>query len=278
LELLGMLENTGFSGFAPMSAQAVHAFSEAGSLAFADRRRYLGDPDFVAVPQTELLDPSYLRRRAGLISADHSLGKAAPGNLPGAALRGDDHAPELAATTHLSIVDADGNAVAMTSSVEAAFGSRTMVRGFLLNNQLTDFSFRPDDSGKPAANRVEPGKRPLSSMAPTMVFDGQGRLYAILGSPGGSQIINYVAQTLTALLDWRLAPDAAIALPHYGSRNGPLELERGTDIAALKPALEKLGHHVELSDMTSGTHILVRDASGWLGAADPRREGTARGD
>jgi gamma-glutamyltranspeptidase/glutathione hydrolase len=278
LELLGLLERTDFAQQRPLSAAAVHDFAEAGSLAYADRRRYLGDPGFVAVPQTQLLDPAYLDARSKLISPLHSLGMALPGYIAGFAGRGDDSAPELPATTHLSIVDAEGNAVAMTSSVEAAFGSRTMVRGFLLNNQLTDFSFRPDDDGRPAANRVEPGKRPLSSMAPTLVFDQQGRLYAALGSPGGSQIINYVAETLTALLDWHQSPDVALALPHFGSRNGPLELERDTGIASLAESLQKLGHRVEFLDMTSGDHLLVRDANGWVGAADPRREGTARGE
>jgi gamma-glutamyltranspeptidase/glutathione hydrolase len=174
-------------------------------------------------------------------------------------------------------VDAEGNAVALTSSIEDAFGSRVMVRGFLLNNQLTDFSFRFGQDGRLAANRVEPGKRPLSSMAPTMVFDRRGRLVLVLGSPGGSRIINYVARTLIALLDWNLPLDAALALPHYGSRNGPTELERGTAAEALKPELERLGHEVQLVDMTSGLHAIRRVPGGWQGAADPRREGSAQG-
>jgi gamma-glutamyltranspeptidase/glutathione hydrolase len=277
LQLLGILERSDFSAVTPNSPQAMHLFAEAGRLAFADRRRYLGDPDFVAVPQNALLDAGYLDRRARLISADKSLGSAEPGELPQLQGRGDDTAPELPATTHLSIVDAHGNAVAMTSSIEDAFGSRTMVGGFLLNNQLTDFSFQPDDQGRPLANQVQGGKRPLSSMAPTLVFDAQGHLYAVLGSAGGGQIINYVAQTLTALLDWRLSPDAALALPHYGSRNGPTELEADTAAADLLPALQRLGHRVELREMNSGTHLIVRDGSGWRGAADPRREGAARG-
>ena len=278
LEELGLLERSPFASAAPLSAEAVHLFAEAGRLAFADRRRYLGDADFVAVPQAALLDAQYLDRRARLISAEHSIGIAPPGEIPGFTARSDDAAPELPATTHLSIVDGDGNAVAMTSSVEAAFGSRTLVRGFLLNNQLTDFSFRPDDDGRPAANRVAPGKRPLSSMAPTIVFDRQDRLLAVTGSPGGSQIINFVAETLVALLDWHMAPAAALALPHFGSRNGPTELEAGSDLVPLRPALERFGERVELMEMTSGTHLVIRDGNGWTGAADPRREGTARGD
>jgi gamma-glutamyltranspeptidase/glutathione hydrolase len=281
LQLLGILQRSDFSAVEPNSPQAMHLFAEAGRLAFADRRRYLGDPDFVAVPQNALLDADYLDRRARLISADKSLGSAEPGEPPQLHElhgRGDDTAPELPATTHLSIVDAHGNAVAMTCSIEDAFGSRTMVGGFLLNNQLTDFSFQPDDQGRQLANQVQGGKRPLSSMAPTLVFDAQGQLYAVLGSPGGGQIINYVAQTLTALLDWRLAPDAALALPHYGSRNGPTEAEADTAAADLLPALQRLGHRVELREMNSGTHLIVRDGLGWRGAADPRREGSARGN
>lgn len=278
LQILGLLERTAYESAAPMTPLAVHYFTEAGRLAFADRRRYLADPDFVAVPSRHLLDAHYLDARARLISAEHSMGSAQPGTIGDPEALSDDTAPELAATSHLSIVDASGNAVALTSSIEAAFGSRIQVRGFLLNNQLTDFSFRPSDSGKLAANRVEPGKRPLSSMAPTLVFDGQGRLYAVLGSPGGIQIINYVAQTLTALLDWNMAPDAALALPHFASRNGPTELEQGTAAAALAMPLQKLGHRVELREMTSGLHLIVRAGQGWRGAADPRREGVARGE
>jgi gamma-glutamyltranspeptidase/glutathione hydrolase len=277
LQLLGILQRTDFSA-AANSAAAAHYFAEAGRLAFADRRRYLGDPDFVAVPQSELLDAAYLDRRASLISSKKSFGNAAPGELSQLHGRGDDTAPELPATTHLSIVDGQGNAVAMTSSIEDAFGSRTMVRGFLLNNQLTDFSFQPDELGRPLANQVQGGKRPLSSMAPTLVFDAQDRLYAVLGSPGGAQIINYVAQTLTALLDWHLTAEAALALPHYGSRNGPTELEADSAAADLAPALQRLGHRVELREMNSGTHLIIREGVGWRGAADPRREGTARGD
>jgi gamma-glutamyltranspeptidase/glutathione hydrolase len=256
----------------------MHWFAEAGRLAFADRKRYLGDADFVAVPQRELLAPGYLAMRAKLLSPVKSLGVAPPGDLAQRDAFADDTAPEIPATTHLSIVDAEGNAVALTSSVEDAFGSRTMVGGFLLNNQLTDFSFAPDEDGRPAANRVEARKRPLSSMAPTMVFDRQDRLVAVLGSPGGPRIINYVAQTLVALLDWKMAPDTVLALPHFGSRNGPTELESGAFADGMKPRLEALGHEVVTADMTSGLHVIVRRGARWLGAADPRREGLAAGE
>lgn len=278
LQLLGLLARTPFAREEPMSPQALHWFSEAGRLAYADRNRYLGDADFVTVPQRALLSPAYLDARAKLIVAGQSLGKAPPGELPSGRSQGDDTAPEQPATTHLSIVDGHGNAVALTSSIEDAFGSRKLVGGFLLNNQLTDFAFQPDDNGRPVANRVEPGKRPLSSMAPTMVFDRHGRLIAVVGSPGGPRIINYVAQTLVALLDWHMAPDAALALPHFGSRNGPTELESGVFADGMKPRLEALGHEVTTADMTSGLHLIVRDGKRWSGAADPRREGVAAGE
>ena len=276
LQILALLDSRRMAQSAPLSEEAVHRFAEAGRLAFADRARYLADPDYITVPQRELLDPAYLKRRGRLIDDGKSMGRAAPGDLDHGARAADD-APELPATTHLSIVDAQGNAVALTSSIEDAFGSRVMVRGFLLNNQLTDFSFRFGQDGRLAANRVEPGKRPLSSMAPTMVFDCRGRLVLVLGSPGGSRIINYVARTLIALLDWNLPLDAALALPHYGSRNGPTELERGTAAEALKPGLEARGHEVAVVDMTSGLHAIRRLPGGWQGAADPRREGSAQG-
>jgi len=276
MQVLGLLERTSFAQQAPLSPLAVHFFAEAGRLAYADRRHYLADPDFVAVPVQPLLAAPYLDGRARLILAERSMGRAAPGKIAGTR-RSDGGSPERPGTTHLSIVDAQGNAVALTSSVESAFGSRLMVRGFLLNNQLTDFSFLPSRDGQLVANRVEARKRPLSSMAPTLVFDRRDRLYAVLGSSGGTRIINDVAQTLTALLDWRMAPAEALALPHYGSRNGPTELEAGRAPSAIADSLRSLGHRVEMQTMTSGIHLIVRGESGWLGAADPRREGSASG-
>ncbi|MCC6879585.1 MAG: gamma-glutamyltransferase family protein [Rhodocyclaceae bacterium] len=263
---------------APLAPETVHRFAESGRLTFADRARYLADPAFVDIPVKALLDPAYLAARAQLIRAEASMGRAAAGELSAKQSLGEDAPAELPATTHLSIVDAEGSAVAMTSSVEAAFGSRIMVHGFLLNNQLTDFSFRPEMDGKPVANRVEAGKRPLSSMAPTILYDKAGHVAAILGSPGGSQIINYVAKTILALLAWNLTPAEAVALPHYGSRNGPTELERGTQAEQLRPALERLGHTVSVQDMTSGLSVILRRGDDWIGAADPRREGAARGE
>jgi gamma-glutamyltranspeptidase / glutathione hydrolase len=245
---------------------------------YADRARYLADADFIAVPQRELLEIRYLDRRARLMDNQRSMGIADPGELPGRHSQADDDAPELPATTHLSIVDRAGNAVALTSSIESAFGSRIQVDGFLLNNQLTDFSLVAERDGKPVANRLQPGKRPLSSMAPTLVFDANGRLHAVLGSPGGSRIINYVARTLIALLDGKHGPAAALALAHVGNRNGATEIERGRLPEELVRELERRGHAVQRVDMTSGLHLILRQGEQWIGAVDPRREGTARGD
>ena len=266
------------AGKAPLAATTVHRFAEAGRLAFADRARYLADPAFVEVPVQALLDPAYLAARKMLIRGDASMGRAQAGELPMKQSLGEAAAPELPATSHLSIVDTEGNAISCTTSIEAAFGSRIMVHGFLLNNQLTDFSFRPEEHGRPVANRAEAGKRPLSSMAPTVIYGSEGRVVALLGSPGGSRIINYVAMTALGLLAWNLSPAEAVALPHFGSRNGPTELERGTSVEALRPALEQLGHAVSVQDMTSGLSVIQRRGDDWVGAADPRREGTARGE
>jgi gamma-glutamyltranspeptidase/glutathione hydrolase len=280
LQILGILQAFDLGSLTPMSGKAVHLVAEASRLAFADRNTYIADPDFVPVPTAGMLDPGYLSLRAGEIAAWRSLGKAQPG-MPGVET-GNRHTPDDPArgvsTTHLSVIDANGNAVAMTTSIETTFGSRIMVRGFLLNNQLTDFSFRPEREGGPVANRLQPGKRPRSSMAPTLVFDGQGRVVMALGSPGGSRIIGYVAKTLAAALDWKLNIQAAIDLPHFVNRNGATELERGTPLEALVPALEALGHKVTVRRLTSGLHGIMVTEDGLTGGADKRREGVAMGD
>jgi gamma-glutamyltranspeptidase / glutathione hydrolase len=262
----------------------VHFMSEAGRLAYADRGVYEADPDFYKAP-AGLLDPRYLARRSELISTTKSLGRAAPGDPPSRVepvrrvAMGSDAALELPATSHISVVDRYGNAVAMTATIEDAFGSRLMTQsGFLLNNELTDFSFVPVEDGKPVANRVEGGKRPRSSMSPTIVYDAAGRVYMVAGSPGGSSIINYVTKTLLGVLDWGLDPQAAIALPNVGSRNGPTELEANTAAVALAPKLRALGHEVRVMDHTSGLQAIVRTKRGWIGGADPRREGIVKGD
>ncbi len=278
LQLLGLLERSGPARADLLSVDAMHRFAEAGRLVYADRARYLADPDFFAVPQAALLAPAYLDRRERLIDAQRSMGTAEPGELPEQQALADDDAAELPSTSHLSIVDDEGNAVALTSSIESAFGSRIQVGGFLLNNQLTDFAFAAQRDGRPVANRPEPGKRPLSSMAPTLVFDHRGRLHAVLGSPGGSRIINYVARSLVAVLDAGIDPAAALTMPHVGNRNGVTEIETGRFTAAQKSALAGRRHELREVDMTSGLHLILRDGDHWLGAVDPRREGLALGE
>jgi gamma-glutamyltranspeptidase/glutathione hydrolase len=278
LELLGILERTPFGRAPPESAEAVHYFAEAARLAYADRARYVADPGFVAQPVAGLLEPAYLDARARLVG-ERAMGKAGPGT-PRDAPAGLAFAQmfETESTSHVSIVDSRGDAVAMTTTIEATFGSRIVVRGFILNNELTDFSFVPEINGRPVANRVEAGKRPRSAMSPTLVFAPDGALQATLGSPGGSPIINYVAKTLIAMLDWDMDPQRAVALPNFGSRNGPTEIEKGTAYEALAPALRERGHEVVFIDLTSGAQAIERTKGGWRGGADPRREGTARGE
>lgn len=274
LQILGIL--AAFPPQDPRVPSAVHRFTEAARLAYADRAHYLADPDFVPVRMRDLLDGDYLAARAGLIRDAASLNRAEPGALSHTAPV-EGIGAGRSATTHLSIVDADGNAVALTSSIEDAFGSRLMVNGFLLNNQLTDFAFRPEVSGRVVANRVEGGKRPSSAMTPTLIFDPEGRLYAVLGSPGGSRIIHYVARALVALIDGGLPPGDVVALAHAGSRNGPTELERGRASPVLAEELRARGHEIVFAEMTSGLHLIQRTGEHWTGAADPRREGVADG-
>ncbi len=289
-QMLGMLETTDIAMLAPrdgqLHAQAVHLFSEAGRLAYADRARYVADPDFAPLPGNSigpLLDKAYLKKRAALITAQ-SMGVAQPGTPYGIkTARGQDASPDLPATSQLSIVDRNGHAVSMTSSIEDAFGSRLMVRGFLLNNQLTDFSFVAADAAGPVANRVQPGKRARSSMAPTLVLEKDSRnLLLVAGSPGGSAIINYVTKVLVATLDWGMNVQQAIDLPNFGSRNGPTELEQGRTPDGLLTALQSKGHTLRVMEQTSGVQAIMRirrnGEPGWFAGADPRREGTAQGD
>lgn len=264
--------------------EAVHLLAEAGRLAFADRALYVADADFTPVPVAGLVAPSYLAQRATLIG-ERSMGIAKPGQPAGIQVAyAPDRSPLRISTSQVVAVDDQGGAVSMTTTVEAAFGSHVMVQGFLLNNQMTDFSFIPAENGQPVANRVQPGKRPRSAMAPTLVFDrNSGELLATVGSPGGSQIIEYVSKSLVAMLDWKLDPQAAISLPNFGSRNGATELEAGLFSPALKQALKDKGHALSEIEMTSGVQAIVRtrDAQGKVtlsGGADPRREGEALGD
>lgn len=279
LQILSVLEGHDMAAMKP-GADAVHWIAESGRLAFADRGQYLADPDFVSVPVEGLLDAGYLKSRAALADPAKSMGTAKPGDPPRkkAGLFAPSDGIEFG-TSHISIIDRFGSAVSMTTSIEDAFGARLMTKsGFLLNNQLTDFSFLPVKDGLPVANSVQPGKHPRSSMAPTIVLDENGKLFAVTGSPGGSLIINFVVKTLVALIDWKLDPQVAVDLPNFGSRNGPTELEAGTEAEAWKPALEAKGHAVKLIEMTSGIQAIVVTKDGFVGGADSRREGVAIGN
>jgi gamma-glutamyltranspeptidase/glutathione hydrolase len=280
LQILGILQHFDLRRVRPTSVEAAHLLAEAERLAFADRGQYLADPDFVPVPVRGLLDPAYLQGRAGLIKPDKAMGRASPGQPPEARLRSWSHdaSTELPSTSHIAVVDAGGNALSMTSTIEATFGSRLMVRGFLLNNQLTDFSIAAPRDGKPPPNRMEPGKRPRSSMAPLLVFGPDAKLLVVVGSAGGSAIINDVAKTLVGVLDWGLDIQQAIALPNLGSRGGATELEQGTAAATLQAGLESMGHRVVAIPLESGLHGILATPSGLLGGADPRREGIALGE
>jgi gamma-glutamyltranspeptidase/glutathione hydrolase len=282
--------------------------AEAGRLAFADRARYLADPDFVALPggnERAMLHPRYLSERAALIG-ERSMGVARAGRpMPELMSWADDRQPGGGGTSHVSVVDARGQAVSMTTTIEAGFGSQVVVRGFLLNNQLTDFSFIPEEEGRPVANRVEPLKRPRSSMSPMLVFDRvadasnqraaeagmlppgfsaeqRGPLRMTVGSPGGSAIIPYVTKVLVGTLEWGLDVQQAISLPNFGSRNGPTELEEGRSTPALAEGLRARGHEVRVMAQTSGLQGIERRVLNgravWFGGADPRREGLVAGD
>ena len=269
LQILGLLEPFEIWHDKPTDLRAIHLIAEASRLAFADRDRYVGDPAFVDVPVAGMLSPAYLAERRKLMSPDRSMGKVAPGVPPGYVERG---------TSHISIVDRWGNAVSFTTTIEAPFGAQIMVRGVLLNNELTDFSPRPELNGKPVANRVQPGKRPRSSMSPTFVLDRDGKLVAALGSAGGSRIIGDTLQATIGLLDWNLSPQAALALPRVLNLNGATELEEGTAVAAQADALRALGHEVQVRPHEGGLSAIRRTAEGWEGAADPRRDGVAKGE
>ncbi|PUE30511.1 gamma-glutamyltransferase family protein [Limnohabitans sp. Jir72] len=272
------------------SPNFLHRYTEASRLAFADRAQYVADPDFVNAPAGDwrsLLAPAYLAQRSQLIGAQ-SMKLATPGQPSGSST---SWAPMPAqteyGTSHISVVDAQGRAVAMTTTIEAAFGARRMVTtdtarpgGFLLNNQLTDFSFTPADAqGRPIANRVEPGKRPRSSMSPTLVFDKTtGQLLMSGGSPGGALIIHYTAKLLTGTLHWGLNAQQAVSLPNFGSLNGPTLLESKGFPSSTVEALKARGHEVREMEMTSGLQAIERTSTGWFGGADPRREGVVLGD
>ncbi len=281
-QILGMLEQFDLAALGPDSTKAMHLIAEASRLAFADRFFYIGDPDYVDVPTEMLLDPAYLEARARLIDPGRAMETVKPGSLDDTMIK-EAPAPEVMETTgtsHFNIVDGEGNMVAMTTSIEAPFGSRIMTNGFLLNNTLTDFSSYPEMDGYELPNAVAPGKRPRSSMAPVMVFGPDGEVRLIVGSRGGSRIIGYVVKALVGVLDWELSAQEAAGLPNVVHRNEDvgIELEAGTPAATHADALRALGHKVEVLEMESGIHAIERMDGQWRGGADPRMDGVARGD
>ncbi|GGD68886.1 gamma-glutamyltransferase [Lacimicrobium alkaliphilum] len=277
IQTLGILEPFKLEQYEPNSIEALHLFTQASRLAFADREAYVADSDFTGLDMQPLLDNAYLSTRSSLIETKRDMGKAMAGTPYAENQLTAGKAYERPNTSHIAIVDSKGNAVSMTSSIEMAFGSGLMTNGFLLNNQMTDFSFVASKAGKSVANRIEPGKRPRSSMAPAMVFDQDGALYLVVGSPGGSRIINYVTQTLIGVLDWNLDIQQAINLPKITNRNDYTALEKGTGLSESVKAFESLGHDVKVIDLNSGIHgVLLKDGK-LIGGADPRREGVALG-
>lgn len=277
-QILGLVEPFDMAILGPESPESWRIIGDASRLAFADRARYMADADYVPVPVEGLLDESYLAQRSALLDREAALTEVRPGTpeFDHSLLWADDESLELPSTSHISIVDSYGNALSMTTTIENAFGSRLMVRGFLLNNELTDFSFRSHRSGVPVANRVEPGKRPRSSMAPTIVLK-DGKPVLLVGSPGGSRIIGYVAKTIIAHLDWGMDVQAAIDLPHLVNRFGAYDLEAGTGAEALGEGLAAMGFEVNARALTSGLHAIAI-GTGLQGGADARREGIALGE
>lgn len=276
-QILSVLSNYDIPAMGP-GAESTHLYLEAAKLAYADRGLYMADSDFVKMPEG-LLDQAYLKSRAALIDPNKAMAKADAGTPPWkeASIYAPDTQLERPGTSHFSIVDALGNVVSITTTIETGFGSRVMSNGFLLNNELTDFSRAPEKDGKPIANRVEGGKRPRSSMAPTIVLKDGAPVLAI-GSPGGSRIINYVAQSIIGILDFNMDPQVAISQPHIVNRNGATDVEENTDAVAMIPALEALGHETKVRDLNSGLHVIQIKDGVLIGGADTRREGTVMGD
>jgi gamma-glutamyltranspeptidase/glutathione hydrolase len=278
LQILGILENFDLSKLKPSSLEAIHLVTEATRLGYADRNKYVAD--ISDVPIQKMLDKEYLKQRSGLINLDKAMESPDAGELSNTKTNFvvDKNVVELPSTTHISIIDDEGNAIAMTSSIEYYFGSTLNVGGFMLNNQLTDFSFKSTIDGKPVANRLEPGKQPRSSMSPTFVFDENENLIMIVGSPGGPRIIQFVLKTIIAYLDWNLDIQESISLPNFVVLNDEIELESRINLDNLKPDLEKMGHKVKITDLVSGIHAIVIKPNGLEGGADPRRGGFAIGE
>ncbi len=277
-QILGMLDGYDLAAMGAQSAEAWRLIGDASRLAFADRGRYMADSDFVPMPTNGLVDPAYLAERGALLGDGAALTEVAPGNpkFDHASNWADDISLELPSTSHISIVDAYGNVLSMTTTIENAFGSRLMTNGFLLNNELTDFSFKTHRDGVPIANRIEPGKRPRSSMSPTIVTQ-DGKPVLAIGSPGGSRIIGYVAKSIISWADWGMDVQQAIAMPHLVNRFGAYDVEAGTAAEGLTDALTQLGFEVKARDLTSGLHA-IEIGDTLSGGADPRREGIALGE
>lgn len=277
-QILGLIAPYDIAAMGPQSAESWRLIGDASRLAFADRGRYMADIDFVPMPLTGLLDQTYLAERSKLLDRDTALETVEPGapSFSHAMHLADDEAIELPSTSHFSIVDVYGNAVSMTTTIENGFGSRLMVNGFMLNNELTDFSFRTHSDGTAIANALAPGKRPRSSMAPTIVLE-DGKPIIVTGSPGGSRIIGYVAQSLIAMMDWDMLPQAAIDMPHLVNRFGTFDIEAGTEAEALEPALKAMGFETSIRDLNSGIHAIMITDDGLIGGADSRREGIVIG-
>jgi gamma-glutamyltranspeptidase/glutathione hydrolase len=279
-QILGMLESYDLKKMGPNSPDAWRLIGDASRLAFADRGRYVADSDFISVPVEGLLDKKYLKNRATLLNQKKALETASPGNPSSNTAHSfaDDESIELLSTSHISIVDQYGNALSMTTTIENAFGSRLMTRGgFLLNNEMTDFSFRAVKDGLPIANRVEPGKRPRSSMAPTIILRNS-KPYLVIGSPGGSRIIGYVAKAIIAFVDWGMTVQQAVSMPHLINRFGTFDLELNTKAEMMEDPLSFAGFKVKLRGLNSGLHAIAVYKNRLEGGADPRREGIAYGN
>ena len=277
-QILGMLDAYDLAALGAENPESWRLIGDASRLAFADRGRYMADSDFVPMPTAGLVDPAYLADRAQLLGGDAALDDVGPGTpaFDHSLNWADDQSLELPSTSHISIVDSYGNVASMTTTIENAFGSRLMVHGFLLNNELTDFSFRTHSDGVPIANALAPGKRPRSSMSPTIVMKDGAPVLAI-GSPGGSRIIGYTAKAIIAHLDWGMDVQQAVSLSHAVNRFGSYDVEEGTSAADLAPALEAMGYEVNVRGLNSGLHAIAI-GEGLQGGADPRREGIALGD
>ncbi|GAA5134393.1 gamma-glutamyltransferase [Thalassotalea piscium] len=277
IQMLSMLAPFKLNEREFLDPQTLNLFTQSSRLAFADREMYLADSDFVQVPTDQLLNKDYLATRSQLISPDKVIDKVQAGQFATPLAYANNDSFDLPSTSHFSIVDQQGNAISMTTSIEMAFGSAVMVEGFILNNQLTDFALSPKRNGKWVANRVEANKRPRSSMAPMMVFNADNSLKLVVGSPGGSRIINYVAETILGVLDWQLNPQQAINLPKITNRNGATAIEQGSKLVKYVTTLEQMGHKVSVRDLNSGVHAIELKNGKLIGGADPRREGVALG-